>query len=42
MPPHKPKMGIVSLYWDQIMGKVIAECARKIERIDSCSCDLPA
>ena len=41
MPPHKAKIGIVSLYWDQIMGKVIAECARKIEQIEKCSSDFP-
>ena len=39
MPPHKPKIGIGSLYGDQMMEKVIGECARKIERIDSYSCD---
>ena len=40
-PSQTKEIGIVSLNSDQIMGKVIAECARKIERIDSCSCDCP-
>ena len=39
MPPHKPTMGIVSLNWHYIMGKVIAEYVRKIEQISSYSCN---
>ena len=42
MPPHKPMMGIVSLKWYYIMGMVIAECARKIERIGGFILRLPA
>ena len=33
MPPDNHKMRIVSLSWYYIIGKVIAEYARKIEQI---------
>ena len=39
LPPHKPKMGIVSLNWPQIMGQILTECARKIEQIGRHFCD---
>ena len=39
MPPDNPNMGIVSLSWYYIIGKVIAECARKIEQIGNDSGD---